>query len=338
MTIRRPRVLLAMAPAAFGVQFRADELKRLASIADVDEPVHVTELDSSATRRRLAEVDVLITSWGVPRLTEERLLAAPRLDAVLHSAGSVRGFVGEEVWRRGIVVSSSAEENAIPVAEYTLAAVIMAGKKAPFLAAKAHQTHDGWHDVVGRDDLSNRGRTIGLVGFSRIGRRVAAMLRMLETAAVLVADPFASAEEVAASGAELVSLDELLRRSEILSLHAPLLPNTRHMIGARELSLLPEGATVINTARGGLINHDALIAECASGRLDAVLDVTEPEPLPVDSVLYDLPNVMITPHVAGSLGSETRRMSNHAIDELERWIAGDKLLTPVTPDSFAAGA
>jgi phosphoglycerate dehydrogenase-like enzyme len=338
LSSHRPQVLLVMDHRTFTLQFRPEDLRRLVAIADLGEPLPAVELDSPDVRSRLAEVDVLMTSWGAPRLTEERLLAAPRLRAVLHSAGSVRGFVGEEVWRRGIVVSSSAEENAIPVAEYTLAAVIMAGKKAPFLAARAHLTRDGWHDVVRRDDLSNRSRTIGLIGFSRIGRRVAAMLRTLDTAAVLVFDPFASSDEVAESGAELVGLDDLLRRSEILSLHAPLLPETQHMIGSRELGLLPDGATVINTARGALIDHDALGAECRSGRLDAILDVTEPEPLPANSLLYDLPNVMITPHIAGSLGAETRRMSSHAIDELERFVAGEPLLTPVTPNSLLAGA
>lgn len=338
MSTARPRVVLVMDDAAFAVQFGPAELSRLAAIAELGDPLHLCELDSPIARRRLAECDVLMTSWGVPELTEERLFAAPRLRAILHSAGSVRGFVGDEVWCRGIVVSTSAEENAVPVAEYTLAAVIMAGKKAPFLAARAHVTRDGWEDVIGRNDLSNRSRTIGLVGFSRIGRRVATMLRMLDTAAVLVADPFAAADEVSAAGARLVCLDELLSRSEILSLHAPLLPETHHMIGSRELSLLPDRATVINTARGALIDHDALAAECMSGRLDAILDVTEPEPLPPNSVLYSLPNVMITPHIAGSLGAETRRMSRHAIDELERWLAGEELLTPVTPDSFLAGA
>jgi phosphoglycerate dehydrogenase-like enzyme len=323
---------------AFDMQFRAAELARLGAVAALGEPVCVDELDSPAVRERLATVDVMVTSWGVPQLTPDRLAAAPRLRAILHAAGSVRGFIGEEVWRRRITVSSSAEQNAVPVAEYTLAAVIMAGKKAPFLAARAHQTRDGWQDVVGRDDLSNRSRTIGLVGFSRIGRRVASMLRMLDTTGVLVSDPYAAEADVKAMCAELVGLDELLSRSEILSLHAPLLPETRHMIGRRELALLPDGATVINTARGALIDHDALAAECASGRLDAILDVTDPEPLPPDSSLYDLPNVMITPHIAGSLGAETRRMSNHAIDELERWIAGEELRTPVTADSFTAGA
>jgi phosphoglycerate dehydrogenase-like enzyme len=153
---------------------------------------------------------------------------------------------------------------------------------------------------------------------------------MLDTAEVLVSDPFADAESVAEAGGRLVDLDDLLRRSEILSLHAPSLPETRHLIGARELAMLPDGATLINTARGALVDQDALFLECSSGRIDAILDVTDPEPMPPDSPFHELLNVVITPHVAGSLGAEARRMSNHALEELGRWLDGDSLSSPVT--------
>ncbi len=338
MTGDPPAALLVMNPPTFALQFRAAELARLGAVCALAEPVWLPELDSAAARRRLTDVQVLLTSWGVPPLTPGRLADAPRLRLVLHAAGSVRGFLGQEVFGRGIQVSTAADANAVPVAEFTLAAVIMAGKKAPFLAARSRQDVAGWAAAVGREDLSNHGRTVGLVGFSRIGRRVADRLRLLDTEQVLVADPFADPAQVAASGARLVELPELLRRSQILSLHAPLLAATRGMIGGPQLALLPDGATVINTARGGLVDHDALARECARGRLDAILDVTDPEPLPAGHPLLRLPNVMITPHVAGSLGSETRRMSNHAIDELERWVDGRPLRTPLTADAYRVGA
>lgn len=327
-----------MDPATFALQFHAEQLDRLATLVDLGEPVVLHELDSPAALARLADVEVLLTSWGAPALDATRLAAAPRLRAVLHCAGSVRGLVGPEAWRRDLLVSSAAEENAVPVAEYTLAAIIMAGKKAPFLAATARHDRDGWSQAASRGTLSNHGRTVGIVGFSRIGRRVVELLRLLDTAEVLVSDPYADAAEVAAAGGTLVPLDEVLRRSEILSLHAPALAETHHMIGARELALMPDGATLVNTARGALVDHDALLVECAAGRIDAILDVTEPEPLPQGSRLYELPNVMITPHIAGSLGSETRRMSNHALDELERLLDGRSLTTPVTRDELTVSA
>ncbi|WP_279629574.1 NAD(P)-dependent oxidoreductase, partial [Amycolatopsis kentuckyensis] len=181
-------------------------------------------------------------------------------------------------------------------------------------------------------------RTVVLVGFSRVGRRVAALLRLLDLARVLVVDPVADPSEIRAAGAEPASLAEALPQADVLSLHAPSLPETRHMIGAAELAALPSGAVLINTARGALVDTAALEHACAAAGLHAVLDVTEPEPLPAGSPLYDLPNVVLTPHIAGSLGSETRRMSAEAIGELERYAAGLPPRAPVTRHSLAVQA
>ncbi|MEV0269252.1 hydroxyacid dehydrogenase [Hamadaea sp. NPDC050747] len=336
--MHRPQALLVMRPDSFRLQFGPKEMQRLRSFADLGDPIWSDDLDAPHTRARLAETEVLLTSWGCPTLTPERLDAAPKLRAVLHCAGSVRNLVSDEVWNRGILVTSGAEANATPVAEFTMAAIIFAGKKAHVLAAEARANRADWYTVAAREDLSNFGRTIGVLGFSRIGRRVVERLQTLDTAEVLVTDPYADAASVTAAGGRLVDLDELLSRSEILSLHLPELPQTRNAIGVRELALLPDGATVINTARGGVIDHAALERECATGRLNAILDVTEPEPLPEDSLLYQLPNVMITPHIAGSLGSETRRMSAQALDELERFIAGEPPIDAVTSEVLEVSA
>jgi phosphoglycerate dehydrogenase-like enzyme len=139
---------------------------------------------------------------------------------------------------------------------------------------------------------------------------------------------------VAAAGGTLVELPELLARSEILTLHAPALPSTHRMIGAAELALLPDHATVVNTARGSLVDSAALAAECRSGRLFAILDVTDPEPLPPGDPLRTVRNVMITPHLAGSLGTEILRLTDHTLDELVRWTAGEPLLAEITPQAF----
>lgn len=240
--------------------------------------------------------------------------------------------------RRGIVVSSAADLNAVPVAEFTLAAVIFAGKRALPLSQLSRTRSLGWRDVFTGHPLSNLDRTIGVVGFSKIGRRVVRFLELLDTAQVLVADPFADSKEVAAAGGRLVDLPELLAASDILTLHAPLLPSTANLIGAAELALLPDGATVINTARGGILDHEALVTECASGRLDAILDVTSPEPLPLDHPLLTLPNVAVTPHIAGSLGSETRRLSRHALDALAAFCAGEPLPGQVAPEMSEVSA
>ncbi|MFG1807715.1 hydroxyacid dehydrogenase [Streptomyces sp. NPDC049040] len=329
--------LVVMSRSSFEAHFDRARLARLASLVALGDPVWTDDLDTPEARRRLAEVEVLITSWGAPNLTPSRLAAAPKLQAVLHSAGSVRGLVGEDVWRRGIRVTSAADANAIPVAEYALAAIIFAGKKAPFLSSDQERAYGGWGSVTGYGDLSNFGRTIGVVGFSRVGRRVVELLGLMDAVNCLVADPYADAEEVAAAGATLVTLDDLLPQADVLSLHAPELKETLHLIGAEQLSLLPDHATVINTARGSLIDSAALAAECESGRLFAILDVTDPEPLPLDHPLRRLARVMITPHIAGSLGTEISRLTDHTLDELERWTNHQPLTAEVTADSWSLG-
>jgi phosphoglycerate dehydrogenase-like enzyme len=335
---RRPETLLVMGTDTFRMQFGDAELARLAAAASVGHPVSVSELSSPASRDRLRTAEVLITSWGSPRLDAETLTAAPRLRAVLHAAGSVRSHVTSEVFDRGILVTTAADANAEPVARYTLAAILWSFKRVPFLAADARHHWAGLtHTDPHRSELSGIGRTVVLVGFSRIGRRVTALLSLFSGIRVLVVDPVADPAAIAAAGAERTSLAEAVPQADVLSLHAPSLPATRHMIGAAELSALPPGATLINTARGQLIDPEALELACLGG-LQAILDVTDPEPLPASSPLYDLPNVVLTPHVAGSLGSETRVMTASALTELERYAAGLPPLTAVTAESLKVQA
>ncbi|BCJ64087.1 hydroxyacid dehydrogenase [Polymorphospora rubra] len=320
-----PQTLLVMADDTYRALFDADALARIRRTARLAEPAHVTRLDTGAARTRLAEVEVLVTGWGCPPLDDAVLSAAPRLRAVLHAAGTVKEHVTDACWARGLLVTSAAEANAVPVAEYTVAAVLFAGKRVPQAAAlsRLHRTA-----VHASGERSNRDRVVGVVGFSRIGRRVVDLLRPYDLR-VLVADPYADPATVGAAGATLVELDELLRASDVVSLHAPSLPATRHLLDRRRLALMPDGATLINTARGALVDTAALTDECAAGRLSALLDVTDPEPLPTDSPLWLMPNVFITPHVAGSLDGEVRRLADAAIEELERYARGAPPLHPV---------
>ncbi|SEE83102.1 hydroxyacid dehydrogenase [Ruania alba] len=331
MATQRPHTTLVMARGTFERQFGLEELRRLEAIATLGDPAYAPDLDAVGVDR-LATTEVLLTSWGCPPITDTHLDAMPQLRAVLHAAGSVRALLPPSVHERGIAVATAAEQNAVPVAEYTLAAVIMAGKRALPLAAEGRVNPGTWESSFDTTDLSNRGRTIGLVGLSKIGRRVLDLLRVLDHGPILVADPTADPDEVRHLGGELAPLDEVLTRAEILSLHAPLLPETAGMIGAAELARMPDGATLINSARGGLVDHEALLAECAAGRLDAILDVTDPEPLPVGHPLLTLGNVTVTPHLAGSLGTETRRLTQFTLDGLEAFVAGRPIPGAVTDE------
>jgi phosphoglycerate dehydrogenase-like enzyme len=335
---RKPKALLVMNSGTMADQFDASRLERLAGLVDLDGEIWTDSLDKPELAPELAEVEILITSWGVPRLDAQRLERMPRLRAVFHCAGTVRSFVSAELWERGILVTNGADANAIPVAEFTFASIVLAGKKAQFLANDARASRTDWSYSTARGELGNIGRTIGVIGFSRIGRRVVQLVQQLQDVTCLVSDPHADPFEVAAAGGQLVSLDEMLPVADVVSVHAPALPETRNMIGARELAAMKDHATLINTARGSLVDTAALEAACAAGRLHAILDVTEPEPLPAGSVLYDLPNVVLTPHIAGSLGTETRRMSDAALDDLERYLTGQALMAEVVPADLGLSA
>ncbi|WP_410792346.1 hydroxyacid dehydrogenase [Kribbella sp. C-35] len=284
-------------------------------------------LTDPAVRAALPDVDVLLTGWGCPRIGPEVLEAAPKLQAILHAAGSVKAIVDPAAFDRGIQVSSAATANAQPVAEFTVAAIVLAGKRAFRLAAqyRLERRKADPHGMPG-----SYGTTVGLLGASRIAKMVAERLRGYDLE-VLISDPYLTTDGAAALGAELVDNDTLFRRSDILSVHAPLLPETVGLVDARLLALLKDGSSLINTARGKIIDSEALTRECVTGRIDAILDVTDPEPLPPDSPLLDLPNVFVTPHVAGAVGNEIARLGELAVSELERLTAGEPLQHAISP-------
>jgi phosphoglycerate dehydrogenase-like enzyme len=328
--VDRPRVLLAMNPGIAPALLDHGAKSRLAAVADVDFDLVVNDFSDPAAAAALREADVLLSCWGVPALDEAVLDAAPRLRAVVHAAGSIRRLVTEACWGRGLDITSAAWANALPVAEYTVASVLLANKRV----LRIRETYREQRGI--RPDLhtlyagaGNYHRTVGIVGASRIGRRVLELLRPYDLE-LLLFDPFLTDSQASALGATLVGLDELCLRSDVVTVHAPQLPATRHLIDRGRLALLRDGATLINTARGSLVDQEALVDEVATGRIDAVIDVTEPDVLPADSPLYDLPNVLLTPHIAGSLGNELHRMAAAAVDEVERYAAGLPFAHPVT--------
>ncbi|MEU1369281.1 hydroxyacid dehydrogenase [Streptomyces sp. NPDC005803] len=338
-TDNRPRALLAMGPGIAGRLLAARHHTRLAALTRTDTRLVAHDLADPAPEvaAALAEAEVLFTCWGATPLTAPVLAAAPRLRAVVHAAGSVKHHITDACWERGIAVTSAAGANALPVAEFTLAAILFAGKRV-LGSAQRYRTLRTAHDwLTELDGTGNYRRTVGIVGASRIGRRVIELLRPFDLD-VLLYDPYAGEAEAARLGVRLTTLDDLCAHSSVVSVHAPQLPETHHLIGAAQLAAMPSGATLINTARGSLVDEDALLAELTGGRLHAVLDVTDPD-LPVaSSPLYDLPNVLLTPHVAGSLGNELHRMADQALDELERFASGRPFADPVCGDALSRSA
>jgi len=323
-----------MAPALTPALFAPEHHARIAAIAELLDPEPLTRFDDARAAALLPCAEVLLTGWGSPRIDIALLDRAPKLAAILHAAGTVKGHVDPLCFERGVRVSSAAAANAVPVAEFTLAAILLAGKRAfrlQRLYTDVRNYRLWWNEVP---PIGNYRKVVGIVGASRIGRLVMQHLRAFDFE-VLVADPYLSAGDAEALGAEKIELDDLLRRADVVSLHAPSLPETHHMLDARGLALLRDGAVLINTARGALVDGDALRSELVAGRIDAVIDTTDPEILPADSPLYELPNVFLTPHIAGAMGTETQRMATLALDELERFANGEPLLHEVKLEDLA---
>lgn len=323
----KPVAMAVMSPPELFQQLLSGEaLDRLRDLADLRGPVF-QDFSSAEARAVLAEAEVLITGWGCPPLIREDLDAAPNLAAVIHAGGIIGDRFPPLPADRTIQASNAGALNAIPVAEYTLAMILLANKQA-FDAARLYRDR---RDTVDRElefpAAGNYRKTVGLVGASRIGRHVARLLQPFELD-VVVYDPYLDDDGARALGVKRASLETLLASSDVVSVHVPVTPETIGMIGVPELALLRPGATLINTARGQVLDQDALEADLVSGRINAILDVAVPDVLPPDHVFYELPNVFLTPHIAGSMGTELLRMGDYVVSELERYATGQQFEHP----------
>lgn len=324
---------LVMHPVVRDELIRPDHMQRLGNVTSL---VSQTPFrDFAAMEEYLPQIEVLVTSWGCPPVNGSIIDRLPRLKLIAHLAGSVKGFLDDVVWRRGILVTNAVAANAIPVAEYTLAAILFANKRVFQLNTfyRAHRENRApWTREA--PDVGNYQKTVGIVGASHVGRLVIRYLQSFDFR-VLLYDPYVTPLAAREIGAMKVGLSELMSASDVVSLHAPLLKDTQGMIGARELALLKDNATLINTARGGLVDQAALTDELTKGRFFAVLDTTDPEVLPPSSPLYELPNVFLTPHIAGSLGAETQRLTDYIVAEVERFVRGRALKHLVRREQLA---
>ncbi|TDE03107.1 hydroxyacid dehydrogenase [Jiangella asiatica] len=278
-----------------------------------------------------------VTGWFTPWIGADLLERHPRLRFLAHTAGSVRGLLPLELVGARLRVSHATPLFAPAVSEFTIMQMLSCLRHLPALD-KGMKAGAAWDSFDGRYRAGLLGsRTVGVIGASRSGRAVITLLRAFG-ATVLVVDPTVSEEDVAALGAERVELDELLRRSDIVTLHAPLLPETEGMLGARELSLIRDGAILVNSARGGLIDSAALYAEFSSGRLSGALDVFPEEPLPDQSAWRELDNVIVSPHRAGYTVESHLRNGDAMVDEIGRWLRGELLQFEIPPQRVAVVA
>lgn len=307
--------------------FAPRHLARLVELGEFQDSTFVDK--GEETIAQLADVEIMVSSWGMPKLDVQFLAAAPRLKAIFYAAGTIKEFATAEMYERGIQVSSAAPANAVPVAEYTVGVILLANKRFFEFMRNTRDISKLTHPAPG-----NYRRTIGIISASMVGRAVMRLLSQYDLD-VLLYDPFMTAEQAREMGATKVELAELMAQADIVSLHAPNLPELHRMINAEMLALMKDGATFINTARGALVDETALIAELQSRRIYAVLDVTDPEPPLADSPFFTLPNCIYTPHIAGSLGAECTRLADFAFAELERYLAAKPLKNVVKQDILA---
>lgn len=295
--------------------------------ADIEQLVHLyappqTAQSLQANPAVLREAEMIFSGWGMPVMDESFLVAAPNLKIVFYGAGSIKYCTTAAFWQRGLPITSSYAGNAVPVVEYTLAQILLCLKKTwqHALGIKREGRYSGQLPVAGA-----YGSTVGIISLGMIGRMVCERLRTFDLN-LIAYDPFVSAEDAAALGVTLCGLDEIFQRADVVSLHTPWLPETVGMITGAHLAAMQPGATFINTARGAVVREQEMI-EVLQQRPDllAVLDVTYPEPPVAGSPFYTLPNVILTPHIAGSMDNECRRMGRIVVEELQRYLKGEPL-------------
>ncbi len=280
------------------------------------------------------DADYIITSWGSPRIEKDILDVCPNLVAVMHAAGTPKPVISDELIAKKIRVTYSAVALGEGVAETALTMAISAIKGLFILPQ--HTANGEWMDckTLARDFYDI---TVGVISAGFVGSHMIKLLQNFNVD-VLLYDPYVSEERAAAMGAKKVELNELLSVSDVVTIHAPSIPATDNMLNASNLPLIKDGAVLINTARGSIIDEPALIEELKKNRFFACIDVTNPEPPAEDNELRKLPNVALTPHIAGAIANGQKRIAKHICEELTRCENGERMRTELDPEKLSTMA
>lgn len=331
-----PRIrgaFLAKDPNVVSRVWGSRQQERLTRLVEMPDAV-ITPATLADHAEWLADIQVIFSTWGMPCLTPEQLALMPNLQAVFYAAGTVKGFASP-LFDRNITVVSAWAANAVPVAEYTLSQILF-GLKLGWQHRRQLQENPGQQGWKHLPTPGVYGATVGLVSLGMIGRKVCQLLKPFQIRK-LAYDPFVRDETLRELGAVRAdSLEEIFATGDIVTIHTPWLKETEGIVNGKLLSLMKPNATFINTSRGALVKEDELI-EVLTARPDltAVLDVTWPEPPPADSPMYRLPNIVLTPHIAGSMGDEVLRMADLMIEEFLLWAEGQPLRYAVTRELMA---
>jgi phosphoglycerate dehydrogenase-like enzyme len=322
--------ILVTLPDELRESLMADDLKeRLTALGDVYWNETGGQFSEAALRERITGIEVCVTGWGSPKFTEEVLDMAENLRLVAHVGGSVAPVASEALYNRKIPVCSAVSEMAPFVAEGILGMTLASLRELPWYNAALEQ---GEWPQQSNSDATLFGASVGFVGLGSVGE---ALLDLLAPFGVEVSiyDPYVTEDRIAGHDiAELTTLEETLRSSDIVSIHAAKTRETLGMLDAERLGQLPDGALLVNAARGAIVEQKALIEELRTGRIAAALDVFEPEPLPEDSALRTLDNALLVPHRAGS--PSRRRIAAAMVKEVERFVADEPLEHQISHKQF----
>jgi len=274
-------------------------------------------------RGKLDDVEVIFSGWGMPTMDQAFFDVFPALKIVFYGAGAVSSFMTDLAWARDVLVTNANVANGVSVAEYTVAQIFLCLKQVWRQAERVKQLRQ--FSAARLPVTGAYGATVGIVSLGAIGCMVATRLHASDLR-LIASDPFTPPKLARRLHVKLVSLDELFAQADVITCHTPWLPETKGLLHAGHFQRMKTGASFINTARGAVVNEADLIAVLRErADLLAVLDVTYPEPPAPDSALYDLPNVVLTPHIAGSLNDECRRMGRAMVEELDRWLRNEGL-------------
>ena len=333
MHMQKPKGLYLLGESAFARIYGPDSRRDIEAQVEIVAPLQTAE-SIAADPSALADVTLIFSGWGMARVDEAFLDAAPNLKAIFYAAGTVHYFVTDALWERGVRLTSGYGANAEFVAPFTLAQIILSLKRVWHFANKLRSEES--YDPDNKETLAGLySGVVGLISLGQVGRRVARLLQETLPVRVLAYDPFLTPETAAALNVEPVGLDELFRGCDVVSLHTPWLPQTVGMITGAHLASMKANATFINTARGAVVNEPEMIAVLQQRPdLFALLDVTYPEPPAAGSPLYSLPNVLLTPHIAGAHNTECLRMGRMMVAELTRYLAGERMEYEITQETL----
>ena len=347
MTASEHKVLIVCNQRVRDMSFLPSDLARLSKIADWEwlhleggvafgpneDPEAVSQLIE-----RVGDVDCLVVSHGSPMISAEVMDAALNLKLIGELEGDRFAYRidVESAWERGIRTVDTTQGSSYPVSEWALALILISLRNAgaSFRRILAGEAAQPAHDDFGYVNGELTGKRVGLIGCGHIGRRLVTYLRPFEVD-IRVYDPYLASEMPDAIGVVKTSLENVLSKSDVIVCLAPLTPATQGMIGQRELDMIPSNSVFVNVSRGAVVNSDALIARLKRGDIVAGLDVFDPEPIPPDSEIIGLPNVFLTPHIAGVTKTSYQRFFTLMVDEIKRFFQGDEPLFELNPRSLA---